>query len=221
MDLPRTGSTVKRVLDVLVAGCGLIVLAPLLLAIAFAIRFTMGAPVLFRQERPGLQGRPFTILKFRSMTSARDAQGHFLPEELRLTRLGYWLRKTSFDEIPELWNVLVGEMSLVGPRPLLMRYLPLYSPAQMRRHDMRPGITGLAQVRGRHTLPWDTRFRLDAYYVEHWSLRLDTWIMRETLAVLWHGQAHFGGGDGVPFTWPGNEEQTGLEDAPSRSESAT
>ena len=199
----------KRALDITLATCGLIALTPFMAAAAVAIRITIGEPVLFRQERPGLKGRPFTILKFRSMSSATGPDGELLPEAERLTWLGYWMRKTSFDELPELWNVLRGEMSVVGPRPLLMRYLPLYSAEQMRRHDAKPGITGLAQVRGRHTLDWAERFRLDTWYVDNWSLRLDAWVIRETLSVLLKGQAGFESGPGrVTFSWHGNDDRS-------------
>ena len=205
----RRRLALKRALDITLATCGLIALTPFMAAAAVAIRITIGEPVLFRQERPGLKGRPFTILKFRSMSSATGPDGELLPEAERLTRLGYWMRKTSFDELPELWNVLRGEMSVVGPRPLLMRYLPLYSAEQMRRHDAKPGITGLAQVRGRHTLDWAERFRLDTWYVDNWSLRLDAWVIRETLSVLLKGQARFGSGSGrVTFSWHGNDDRS-------------
>jgi sugar transferase EpsL len=167
---------------------GLVVLAPVLLGIALAIRLTMGAPILFRQERPGLHGHPFTILKFRSMTVARDRRDELLNSDKRVTRLGAFLRRTSLDELPELWNVVRGDMSLVGPRPLLMEYLPHYSAAQARRHEMRPGITGLAQVRGRNDMGWDKRFRLDTWYVDHWSMRLDARIILDTLRVILDGQ---------------------------------
>ncbi len=213
-------SKVKRALDLVIATCALVVLAPLLAAIAIGIRTTLGEPALFRQQRPGLHGRPFTILKFRSMSSAIGSDGALLPEAERLTRLGYWLRRTSLDEVPELWNVVRGDMSLVGPRPLLMRYLPLYSPEQSRRHDVRPGMTGLAQVHGRHTLEWARRFELDVWYVDHWSLRLDAWIIRETLRVVLKGQADIlPATRRVPFTWPGNEEHTERPSPTQRSPS--
>jgi sugar transferase EpsL len=198
--------SVKRALDVTLATCGLIAFAPLMAAAAVAIRLTMGPPVLFRQPRPGLGGQPFTILKFRSMSNGTGPQGDLLSEGDRQTALGRWMRKTSFDELPELLNVIRGEMSIVGPRPLLMKYLPLYNDEQMRRHDARPGITGLAQIRGRHTVPWETRFELDTWYVDHWSLRLDALVLRETLKVVFRGQ-HFEHGHGSePFTWTGNDD---------------
>jgi lipopolysaccharide/colanic/teichoic acid biosynthesis glycosyltransferase len=178
----------KRCLDVVLSACGLVVLAPLMAVVALAIRLTMGPPVLFRHTRPGLHGRPFVMLKFRTMTNARGEDGELLPADQRLTRLGILLRRWSIDELPELWNVLRGEMSLVGPRPLLMEYLPRYSPEQMRRHDMRPGMTGLAQIKGRHRVGWDERFRLDVAYVDRWSLRLDAAILRATIGVVFEGQ---------------------------------
>ena len=206
----RSPRLIKRALDIIFASCGLIAMAPFMAATAVAIRITQGKPVLFRQQRPSFKGRPFTIVKFRSMSSATGPDGALLPEAERLTRLGYWMRKTSFDELPELWNVLRGDMSVVGPRPLLMRYLPLYSAEQMRRHDVKPGLTGLAQVRGRHTLEWSERFELDTAYVDNWSLRLDAWIIRETLSVLLKGQASFDTGSGrVPFSWHGNDDKPG------------
>lgn len=176
---------VKRALDVAVAGCVLVALAVPMAAIALAVRLTMGRPVLFVQERPGLGGRPFRLHKFRTMREDRDAHGALLPEEERVTRLGELLRDTSLDELPELWDVLRGEMSLVGPRPLLLEYLALYTPEQARRHDVRPGLTGLAQVAGRNGLDWERRFELDVWYVDHWSLGLDLRILARTLwAVL-------------------------------------
>jgi sugar transferase EpsL len=178
----------KRGLDVLLAACGLVALAPFIALVALTIRLTIGRPVLFRHTRPGLEGRPFVMLKFRTMTNARGEDGELLPADQRLTRLGILLRRWSLDELPELWNVLRGDMSLVGPRPLLMEYLPRYSPEQMRRHDMRPGMTGLAQIKGRHRVGWDERFRLDVAYVDGWSLRLDAAILRATIGVVFEGQ---------------------------------
>ncbi len=175
----------KRSLDVLLATSGLLVLSPLLALLALVVRLNMGTPVLFRQVRPGYKGRPFTTLKFRTMTDAHDACGNLLPDAKRLTRMGRWLRRSSLDELPELWNVLRGEMSLVGPRPLLMEYLERYTPEQMRRHEMRPGITGWAQVNGRNALTWEDKFRLDVWYVDHCSLALDLRIiLRTILSVL-------------------------------------
>ena len=172
----------KRVMDVSIASLAFIMLSIPMLIAALAVRLTMGGPVLFRQLRPGLKGRPFEVLKFRTMTDARDARGSLLPDEQRLTRTGRQLRRLSLDELPQLLNVLRGEMSLVGPRPLLMEYLPLYTPEQARRHDVLPGITGWAQVNGRNALDWQERFRLDVWYVDHQSLWLDLKILALTLA---------------------------------------
>lgn len=171
----------KRAIDLVIAGVLLIVLSPVFLVVAASIRLTMGSPVLFRQVRPGLHGRPFTMLKFRTMTDARDASGRHLPDSQRLTRLGRWLRATSLDEFPELVNVLKGDMSLVGPRPLLMRYMPYFTDRERIRFAVRPGITGLAQVSGRNALPWDERLELDVRYVEEWSLGLDFRILWMTV----------------------------------------
>ncbi len=168
----------KRLFDLLLSiGLVLALALPLLLLWAL-VRRKLGSPVLFRQVRPGLHGRPFMMVKFRTMTDERGADGELLPDARRLTSFGRFLRATSLDELPELWNVLRGEMSLVGPRPLLMEYLPLYSPEQARRHEVRPGITGWAQVNGRNALSWEGRFKLDVWYVDHRSLWLD-------LRILW------------------------------------
>ncbi len=171
----------KRIFDLAAALTLLVLLSPLLLLLALLVWMFHGWPVFFRQERPGYRGRPFALYKFRSMTNARDAQGSLLPDEQRLTRFGRFLRSFSLDELPELFNVLRGEMSLVGPRPLLMRYLERYSPEQMRRHDVLPGITGWAQVNGRNALTWQEKFRLDVWYVDHWSFGLDLKILALTV----------------------------------------
>jgi lipopolysaccharide/colanic/teichoic acid biosynthesis glycosyltransferase len=178
---------VKRVIDVALAVSGLVMLAPVMLAVAVALRLNMGSPVLFRHTRPGYLGRPFVLVKFRTMRPRSNPDWPPDPNENRITRLGYFLRRTSLDEIPELWNVLKGDMSIVGPRPLMMEYLPLYTPEQARRHEVRPGMTGLAQIRGRHLLEWEERFKLDVWYVDHWSLRLDAAIMRATIAYVLRG----------------------------------
>jgi lipopolysaccharide/colanic/teichoic acid biosynthesis glycosyltransferase len=172
----------KRVLDLALTIPALIVLSPLLALLALLVRLTLGSPVLFRQQRPGLHGRLFTMLKFRTMTNDRDAQGRLLPDHERITRLGQFLRGTSLDELPELVNVLRGDMSLVGPRPLLARYLDRYTREQMRRHEVLPGITGLAQVNGRNVASWEYRFALDVRYVDQQSLLLDFKIL--VLTVL-------------------------------------
>lgn len=168
----------KRLFDIFGAAIGLVLLSPVLAGVAFLIWRRMGVPVLFRQTRPGLHGKPFEMVKFRTMRDAVDAEGNPLPDAERLTRLGRFLRSSSLDELPELWNVLKGEMSLVGPRPLLMEYLPLYSPEQARRHEVRPGVTGWAQVNGRNAISWDQKFALDVWYVDNQSLRLD-------LKIIW------------------------------------
>jgi lipopolysaccharide/colanic/teichoic acid biosynthesis glycosyltransferase len=167
----------KRLFDLLISAFGLLFLALPLLTLAWLVRRKLGSPVLFTQVRPGLHGKPFRMVKFRTMTDERDASGNLLPDALRLTPFGRFLRASSLDELPELWNVLCGEMSLVGPRPLLMEYLPLYSPEQARRHEVRPGITGWAQVNGRNAISWADKFVLDVWYVDHRSLWLDVRIL--------------------------------------------
>lgn len=175
----------KRLLDVTLALAALVLLLPFIGLLALLVRVKLGAPVLFRQQRPGLGGRPFTILKFRTMTDARDEQGQLLSDAERLTPFGRFLRSTSLDELPELWNVLRGDMSLVGPRPLLMQYLSRYTPEQARRHEVRPGLTGLAQVEGRNALSWEERFEIDVRYVDTWTVTGDiAIIIRTVLAVL-------------------------------------
>lgn len=168
----------KRVIDIFVAFWGLVILMPLLLLIFFLVRAFMGGPALFVQERPGFNGKPFKMVKFRTMSSARSEDGQLLEDSMRLTRFGRFLRATSLDELPELWNVLIGDMSLVGPRPLLMEYLPLYNDVEFRRHEVKPGITGWAQVNGRNAISWEHRFKLDVWYVDNLSLMLD-------IKVLW------------------------------------
>lgn len=176
--LPRS----KRLLDILICVLTLILTSPIILLTTIAVRFFLGTPILFRQIRPGYMGHPFSILKFRTMTNATDAAGNLLPDSTRLTHLGRFLRNLSLDELPELINILQGEMSLVGPRPLLMEYLPRYSPEQMRRHEVYPGLTGWAQVNGRNALTWQDKFRLDVWYVDNWNFWLDIKIL---LLTLW------------------------------------
>jgi sugar transferase EpsL len=171
----------KRLFDLALSIPGFVLVSPILGLIALAVRISDGSPILFRQPRPGLCGRIFTNLKFRSMRDLRDAQGHALPDSQRISALGHFLRSTSLDELPELLNVLRGEMSLVGPRPLLVAYLERYTPEQARRHQVLPGITGWAQINGRNVLTWEDKFRLDVWYVDHWSLRLDIKILALTL----------------------------------------
>lgn len=174
----------KRLFDIFVSAGALIVLSPLMVCLALLIRVKLGAPVLFSQVRPGLNTGPFRMYKFRSMTNARDAHGSLLPDAERLTPFGKFLRASSLDELPELFNILRGDMSLVGPRPLLMEYLPLYSARQARRHEVRPGLTGWAQVNGRNALSWDEKFELDVWYVENRSFALDLKILWLTLLTV-------------------------------------
>jgi sugar transferase EpsL len=174
----------KRIFDLLATCLGLLLISPIVLLVALLVRIFLGAPILFRQQRPGFKGCPFYIYKFRTMTNARDASGNLLPDAHRLTPLGRFLRATSLDEFPAFFNVLRGEMSLVGPRPLLMEYLPRYSPEQMRRHEVPPGITGWAQVNGRNALSWEEKFKLDVWYVDHWSFWLDLKILLITVGKV-------------------------------------
>jgi len=171
----------KRLFDLIATSLGLLLLSPFMLLTALFVRIFLGTPVIFRQQRPGYKGQPFYIYKFRTMTGASDSAGNMLPDAQRLTRFGRFLRAFSLDELPELFNILRGEMSLVGPRPLLVEYLERYSPEQMRRHDVYPGLTGWAQVNGRNATTWQDRFALDTWYVDHWSLWLDLKIIVITL----------------------------------------
>lgn len=171
----------KRLLDIIIASIALILLLPLYTFVAYKVKKNLGSPVLFRQVRPGLHGKPFEMIKFRTMKDAVDEQGNPLPDSERLTPFGQMLRSTSLDEMPELWNVIKGDMSIVGPRPLLMEYLPLYSPEQAKRHDVRPGMTGHAQVNGRNAIGWEEKFKLDTWYVENQSVWLDFKIMLKTV----------------------------------------
>ena len=171
----------KRVLDIAIASTALVILSPVYAFVAYKVRKNLGSPVLFRQVRPGLYGQPFEMIKFRSMKDAVDLQGNPLPDSERLTPFGKMLRSSSLDEMPELWNVIKGEMSIVGPRPLLTEYLPLYNAEQAKRHNVRPGMTGHAQVNGRNTISWEEKFKLDTWYVENQSLWLDFKIMLKTV----------------------------------------
>lgn len=172
---------IKRLFDITAASAALVVLSPVYAAVAYKVKKNLGSPVLFRQTRPGLDGKPFEMIKFRTMKDATDAEGNPLPDSERLTTFGKMLRSSSLDELPELWNVVKGDMSLVGPRPLLMEYLPLYSDEQNRRHQVRPGITGYAQVNGRNAIGWDKKFELDTWYVDNQSLWLDIKILFKTV----------------------------------------
>jgi lipopolysaccharide/colanic/teichoic acid biosynthesis glycosyltransferase len=201
----------KRLFDLVLAAFGLLVLAPVLIAIAAAIYLTMGRPVFFTHVRAGKAGRPFKLVKFRSMTDKRDAGGNLLPDAERITRLGHFLRRSSLDELPELFNVLRGEMSLVGPRPLLVQYLPLYTSQQMRRHNVRPGITGWAQINGRNAISWEKKFEHDVWYVDHQSLWLDVKIL---FLTVWQVLRR----DGI--SQPGHATADFFRGSPEQQESA-
>jgi lipopolysaccharide/colanic/teichoic acid biosynthesis glycosyltransferase len=196
----------KRLFDLLVSLVGLLVLALPLLVLSFLVRCKLGGPVLFRQVRPGLHGRPFIMVKFRTMTDDRDGDGELMPDALRLNTFGRFLRASSLDELPGLWNVLRGEMSLVGPRPLLMEYLPLYSAEQARRHEVRPGITGWAQINGRNAVSWDERFRLDVWYVDHRSFWLDLKILWLTVCKVIVREGISAQGEATMHRFTGNQQ---------------
>jgi len=185
MDIPMYWQRrVKRIFDFFAAAAALALLSPVLALVAGAVWIDLGRPIFFRQKRPGLGGKPFRMVKFRTMREARTPDGHPLSDEARLSRLGRWLRATSLDELPELWNVLRGDMSLVGPRPLLMAYLDRYTPRQARRHEVRPGLTGWAQIHGRNALDWKRRFELDVWYVDHGNLLVDAKILLATVVKV-------------------------------------
>jgi len=204
----NTGAGLKRFFDLLVTIAIGVLFALPLIALAVLVKRKLGSPVLFRQTRPGLHGQSFKMVKFRTMTDARDAAGQLLPDAVRLTPFGRWLRATSLDELPELWNVFKGDMSLVGPRPLLMEYLPLYSPEQARRHEVRPGITGWAQVNGRNAISWDDKFALDVWYVQRQTLLLDLKILWMTLVKVFKREGISAAGEATmpKFTGQSNEE---------------
>ena len=205
---PARYDTLKRAIDIMAATLGLVVASPVLLVVFLLVRFKLGAPAIFSQDRPGLHGRVFRIHKFRTLTNEREANGELLPDAERMTPFGKALRSTSLDELPELWNVLKGDMSLVGPRPLLVQYLPLYSKEQARRHEVRPGITGWAQINGRNATSWEERFRLDVWYVDHRGLKLDLKILAATVAkvIKREGISADGAATMQPFT--GSAENT-------------
>ena len=184
MNFPKGVPTAKRLFDLILTIPGLIILSPLILIVAVLVRIKHSSPIVFSQVRPGYHGKLFTLRKFRTMTEAHDPQGNLLPDEVRLTALGRFLRASSLDELPELLNVLKGEMSLVGPRPLLVQYLERYSAEQARRHDVLPGITGWAQINGRNAITWEDKFKLDVWYVDHWSLLLDIQILVQTFVKV-------------------------------------
>ena len=196
----------KRFIDIIISASALLVLAPVILAVAIMSFVKLGSPVLFRQQRPGLKGRPFIMIKFRTMRNAHDKKGQALPDEQRMTQYGRFLRSSSLDELPELWNILKGEMSLVGPRPLLMQYLPLYTPEQKRRHDMRPGLTGWAQVKGRNALSWEEKFALDLWYIDNQSLFLDIKILCLTLWTIIKRDGISAQGEATMPAFKGSEE---------------
>jgi lipopolysaccharide/colanic/teichoic acid biosynthesis glycosyltransferase len=202
MDVPVT----KRLFDLLAAGLLLLLVSPIMLALAVLVRIQHGRPILFGQKRPGYHGQPFFIYKFRSMTDARAADGSLLPDAQRLTALGSFLRASSLDELPELLNVLRGEMSLVGPRPLLMQYLERYNSEQARRHDVLPGITGWAQINGRNALSWQDKFRLDVWYVDHWSFWLDLKILFLTFWKVFKREGISQPGHATAEEFMGNEK---------------
>ena len=207
----RQSPVAKRLFDVAIAAPALVLLSPIMLIIAGAVAVRLGRPVLFRHVRPGLKGEPFTLLKFRSMTDARSADGALLRDEERLPAFGQWLRSTSLDELPELWNVLIGDMSLVGPRPLLTQYLPRYSARQAMRHDVRPGLTGWAQVNGRNAISWDQKLELDAWYAENASVALDLKILVATVLSVVRRHGIGPEGSAIMPEFMGNEEPAGKD----------
>lgn len=185
----------KRIFDIIISALGLVIASPILAIVSLMIWLTMGRPIIFKQMRPGLKGEPFQMIKFRTMNDAKDASGRVLPDAQRLAFVGKLLRSTSVDELPELWNVLKGDMSLVGPRPLLMEYLPLYTSEQNRRHEVRPGVTGWAQINGRNELGWDEKFALDVWYVDHGNFWLDLRIMCLTVVKIFKREGISGVGE--------------------------
>ncbi|EIU1682327.1 sugar transferase [Pseudomonas aeruginosa] len=197
---------IKRLFDIVASLLGLILLSPVILLVAWQIRRKLGKPVLFRQVRPGIGGHPFEMIKFRTMRDAVDANGNVLPDAERMTPFGNFLRSTSLDELPELWNVLKGDMSLVGPRPLLMEYLPLYSVEQYRRHELRPGVTGWAQVNGRNALSWEEKFELDVWYVDNRSFWLDLKIILLTLKKVFVREGISADGEATMSKFTGSEK---------------
>lgn len=206
----KRGQRWKRTIDLVAGSIAVVALSPVLAALYAVLRVTMGSPVLYRQARPGLGGRAFMLYKFRTMTEELDENGARQSDERRLTRVGRFLRRTSLDELPELWNVIRGEMSLVGPRPLLVEYLPLYTPAQARRHEVRPGITGLAQVSGRNALEWQERFQLDVWYVDNWSIPLDLRILGRTVIKVLKREGISGAGTETMEPFRGQPQSPGF-----------
>jgi len=200
---------IKRLFDIIASALGLLLLSPVIAVVAFQIHRKLGSPVLFRQTRPGKDGKPFEMIKFRSMRDAVDADGNPLPDAERMTPFGAFLRSTSLDELPELWNVLKGDMSLVGPRPLLMEYLPLYSPEQYRRHEVRPGVTGWAQVNGRNAINWEEKFKLDVWYVDNRSFWLDLKIIYLTIKKVLIRDGISAEGEATMSRFTGSEKKSG------------
>lgn len=198
---------IKRILDVLLSGTGIVLLSPVYLVLWVLVRSKLGTPVLFKQDRPGKNEKIFKLYKFRTMTDARDENGNLLPDEVRLTSFGKTLRATSLDELPELFNILKGDMSLVGPRPLLVKYLPLYNEFQRHRHDVTPGLTGWAQVNGRNTISWEDKFEKDVYYVEHLSFWLDLKILFLSVAVVFRHQGVNSGTDATMEAFTGTKPE--------------
>jgi len=196
---------IKRLIDITASSAALVALSPILAVTAYKVKKNLGSPVLFKQTRPGLNGKPFEMIKFRTMKDATDKQGNLLPDSERLTPFGQKLRSTSLDELPELWNVLKGDMSLVGPRPLLMEYLPLYNSEQARRHNVRPGVTGYAQVNGRNAISWEEKFKLDTWYVDNQSLWLDIKILVKTVKQVLIKEGVSAAGEATMSKFTGNE----------------
>ncbi|WP_414156943.1 sugar transferase [Pseudomonas sp. BNK-15] len=197
---------IKRIFDIVASFFGILILSPVLMLVAWAVKRKLGSPILFRQVRPGAQGAPFEMIKFRTMLDAQDHKGKPLPDAERMTAFGKFLRSTSLDELPELWNVLKGEMSIVGPRPLLMEYLPLYNERQNLRHKIRPGITGWAQVNGRNALSWEEKFELDAWYVENRTLLLDLKIIALTIVKVFKRDGVSADGEVTMSKFQGNKK---------------
>jgi undecaprenyl phosphate N,N'-diacetylbacillosamine 1-phosphate transferase len=201
----------KRPMDFILSLGAIIVLAPVLLIIAILVRIKLGSPVLFKQKRPGLNEKIFTLYKFRTMTDERDENGELLPDEIRLTRFGKLLRSTSLDELPELFNIIKGDMSIVGPRPLLIQYLPLYDDHQKRRHEVRPGLSGLAMAKGRNALTWEEKFAYDTYYANHVSFLLDVKIIFWTMAIVFKREGINEAGHATVSEFMGSNKETGVE----------
>ena len=197
----------KRIIDITASFVGLLLLSPVLLITSIMVRLKLGSPVLFKQQRPGLNGKPFYMYKFRTMTDGKDAEGNLLPDEQRLPKFGQMLRSTSLDELPELLCVLKGDMSLVGPRPLMMKYLPRYTAEQFRRHQAKPGITGWAQVNGRNAVGWEDRFKLDVWYVDNWNVWLDIKILFKTVMAVFQREGIVEEGSVTMTEFMGTEQQ--------------